>query len=207
MNIFRVMAVKWLFKLQLLSWQIFLKADLQGLIYCTDSVLSPEKRVTRRTQQQHSNSKLSSSAQTRQRRARNRSISTTPLQAVPYCQRSLHSLSHPSHSLEVTQEQFVKLFFFPRQSLQELEFAPTMRQWADGRACWGLLLGQVRPRTLVLSARWVSGLEESAGKFYPKLQQQSGGAHSVQEQLWQQLTADIFRKRRLSWANIKLLES
>ena len=43
--------------------------------------------------------------------AKNRNIYLSLLQAGPYCQKSPHSLSHPSHSLGVTQEQFVKQFF------------------------------------------------------------------------------------------------
>lgn len=106
----------------------------------------------------------------------NRNIYLSFLPAASRCQTSPHSLSHPSHSFVVTQEQFVKLFFHVIASKSS-----NLPQWWSKRTD-----GWVYPCAEICFARpelkcsfWVLSLEKLASKFCPKLQQQTDGAHSV----------------------------
>lgn len=82
----------------------FLTATVQRLIYSMCSVLPPENLL------EDINWKLLPTVQTRrQRTPKNRNIYLY-LCKLPHISGDLLVVSHPSHSLEVTQEQFVKLF-------------------------------------------------------------------------------------------------
>lgn len=85
--------------------QISLRQTLNRLIYGAFFILSPEQSVTQQLKiiVKYTNSKKN--------RGPKKKKNLSFLQAGPYCERSPHSLFHPSPSLGVTREQFVKLFF------------------------------------------------------------------------------------------------
>lgn len=157
------MAVESRCKLQLSSMQIFLTANLMCLI-------SPEISAGKKRTGVESYC-LTLKKQDRGGPKTEASISLQ--QEGSFCQRSPHTLSHPSHSLGVTQEQFVKLFFHVIASKSN-NLPRQWSWWASVSMCWGVLSGRARPETLVQFSNigywaWRNWLVNSAQSSWNKL--------------------------------------